>query len=51
MPSTNDIKWLKEYTVNLAKSFHDMNQKIQTPPKKPISKISVDSNFTFTSYA
>ena len=32
-------------------SLYDMNQKILTPPKKNvISKISVDSNFVFTSY-
>ena len=48
MPSANDIKWLKEYSVILAKSFHDMNQRYK-PKKKAFSKISVDSNFT--SYA
>ena len=40
---------LKEYSVILTTSFYDMNQKIQT--KKLTSKISVDSNFIFTSYA
>ena len=33
--------------------FYDMNQKILTPPKKKglFPKLSVDSNFKFTSYA
>ena len=39
---------LKEYSVILTTYFYGMNQKIQT--KKLISKISVDSNFTFRSY-
>ena len=40
---------LKGWSVILTTSFYDMNQKILT--KKVISKISVDSNFTYTSYA
>ena len=41
---------LKEYSVILTTSFYSMNQKILTK-KKLISKISVDSNFMFSSYA
>ena len=40
---------LKRYSVILTTSFYDMNQRIQT--KMLISKISSDSNFTFSSYA
>ena len=49
---------LKEYSVILTTSFYDMNEQILTKKKKKkkkkkklISKISVDTNFTFTSYA
>ena len=43
---------LLDYTLQLSlivTSFYGKNQKIET--KKHISKISVDSNFTFSSYA
>ena len=40
---------LKEYSVILRTSFYDMNQKILR--KHVISKISVDSDFPFASYA
>ena len=39
----------KEYSVILTTSVYDINQKIYI--KLLISKISIDSNFTFTSYA
>ena len=40
---------LKDYSVILTTSFYDINQKILT--KKVISKVSVDPNFAFISYA
>ena len=46
--STQFDPTLKEYSVILTTSFYGMNQKMLT--KKLISKISVDSNFAFSSY-
>ena len=40
---------LKEYSVIVTTSFHDINQKILT--RKVIFKIPVHSNFSFTNYA
>ena len=42
-------KWLKRYSVILTTSFYGMDQKIIN--KKAYLKMSVDSNFTFSSYA
>ena len=42
-------KELKEYSVILMTSFYDINQQILR--KKGTSKISVDSDFPFPSYA
>ena len=50
-----DHNKLKEYSVILTTSFYGMNQKIHCVTKKKkkklIPKVSVDTNFTLSSYA